>query len=162
MFVRTRTKSTRRWPSSLGGRLLGYLSRLSVERFLKPCCVGLRRSLTHGGGVRHLLSENPLRYELVADRQRWLGACYNRAIYTQIASRLWRDTLAIGVVPLQLARFIAKEQKETAARQAPPGEKKLEEVVSPLSGSRSGQEKPLATTASFSTATMRHQPRSAR
>ena len=96
-------KNTRRWPSSLGGRLLGYLSRLSVERFLKPCCVGLRRSLTHCGGVRHLLSENPVRYELVADRQRWLGACYNRAIYTQIASRLWRDTLAIGVIHCERA-----------------------------------------------------------
>ena len=35
---------------------------------------------------RRLLSENPLRYELAADRQRWLGAREDRAIYAQIAS----------------------------------------------------------------------------
>ena len=58
-------------------------------------------------GVRHLLSENPVQYESVADGQRWLGAYGNRAIYAQIASHLWRDFLLYGVIPLQLARFRA-------------------------------------------------------
>ena len=58
-------------------------------------------------GVRHLLSENPVRYELVADGQRWLGAYGNRAIYGQIASYLWRDFLLYGVIQLQLARVRA-------------------------------------------------------
>ena len=58
-------------------------------------------------GVRHLLSENPLRYELVADRQRWLGACEDRAICAQIASHLWRDSLLYGAILLQSARFHA-------------------------------------------------------
>jgi hypothetical protein len=64
----------------------------------------LRRSL---GGVRHLLSENPVRYELVADGQRWLGAGENRAIYAQIASHLWRESLFYGAISLQLTRSYA-------------------------------------------------------
>jgi hypothetical protein len=58
-------------------------------------------------GVRHLLSENPVRYELVADGQRWLDARRDRAIYAQIASHLWRDSLLYGAIALQLARFYA-------------------------------------------------------
>ncbi len=60
---------------------------------------------TGSPNIRHPLSENPVRYELVADGQRRLDAFGNRAIYTQIASHLWRDSLLYGALSLQSARF---------------------------------------------------------
>jgi len=46
-----------------------------------------------------------MRYELVADGQRLLGTCGNRAIYAKIASYVWRDPLFYGAITLQLARY---------------------------------------------------------
>jgi len=75
-----------------------------LHRSLLESPESLRRSQD---GVRQLLSEVPVRYELVADGQRWLGACGHRTIYAQIASHLWRDSLLYDAILLQLARYYA-------------------------------------------------------
>jgi hypothetical protein len=66
---------------------------------------GLKRS--RAAAVSDLFSENPVRYELVAHGQRWLGACGIRAIYSRVASYLWRAYLLYGAIYLQLARYCA-------------------------------------------------------
>jgi len=64
----------------------------------------LRRSLD---GFRQLLPENLVRYEPVANGQRWLGACGIAPYTPQTTLHSWRDSPLYDATSLQLARFHA-------------------------------------------------------